>query len=202
MKTLFIEAKSKIDISEVIKKVKLPGKIGLITTVQFLDQLPNVKKILKDSISGGQILGCNISNAEKIKDEVDCFLYIGDGQFHPLIVAVKTGKEVYVANPLANKVSKIDKKDVGDFKKRQKGALLRFLNAEKIGILVSTKPGQYNLEKALKLKKSLKKESFIFIFDTLDLKDLENFRNVDCWVNTACPRIEGKNIINIEDLPK
>ena len=36
----------------------------------------------------------------------------------------------------------------------------------------------------------------------LDLNELENFREIDYWVNTACQRIEGKNIINLEDLPK
>ena len=40
------------------------------------------------------------------------------------------------------------------------------------------------------------------MFNTLNELELENFRKVDIWINTACPRIEGKNIINLEDLPK
>ena len=202
MKTLFIEAKSKINILPIIKKIKFKGKIGLISTVQFLHQLSKAKKILKNSIIGGQILGCDISSAEKIKNKVNAFLYIGSGKFHPLIVAVKTNKPVLTANPLTKEISKISKQEIEKFKKRKKGAYLKFLSANKIGILVSTKPGQYNLKEALKLKNKLKKESLIFICNNINLNELENFPDIECWVNTACPRIEGKNIINLEDLSK
>ena len=74
--------------------------------------------------------------------------------------------------------------------------------SDKIGILVSTKPGQYNLNQALKLKKQLKKESYIFIFNKFEDFELENFPHIDFWINTACPRIEAKNVINARDLPK
>ena len=84
---------------------------------------------------------------------------------------------------------------------RKKGKLLRFYSAKSYGILVSTKQGQYKLKKALELQKKLK-NSFIFIFNTLNLNELENFPDIDCWINTACPRIEGKSIINLEDIPK
>ena len=79
MKILHIHAKSKENINTVLKKFKIKGKIGTITTIQYLDQ---VKK-LKNFIFGGQILGCNIKNAEKINKKVDSFLYIGSGIFHP-----------------------------------------------------------------------------------------------------------------------
>jgi len=40
------------------------------------------------------------------------------------------------------------------------------------------------------LKKSLKdKEVYLFISDTVDFSQLENFPFIDCWVNTACSRI-------------
>ena len=51
-------------------------------------------------------------------------------------------------------------------------------------------------------KKKKDKNYFIFAFDTLNISDLENFPFIDCWVNTACPRIadERKNMINISDI--
>ena len=65
------------------------------------------------------------------------------------------------------------------------------------------KPIQQLYKKALELKNKIKvKESFIFVTNTFDIEQFENFNDIDCWVNTACPRIEGKNIINLEDLPK
>ncbi len=71
MKTLFIEAKYKEKISlgkEIIKL--LPFKIALVSSIQFIDQLGIIKKeINKKAIIAGQILGCNVKNAEKIKNK-------------------------------------------------------------------------------------------------------------------------------------
>ncbi len=78
---------------------------------------------------------------------------------------------------------------------------MRFLNAEKVGILISTKPGQENLKKALSLRTKLKdKKSYLFINNNIDLKEFENF-GIDSWVNTACPRLDfDSSVINIDDL--
>lgn len=216
MKTLFIEAKSNINIIPVIKKVKLKSKIGLATTIQHLHKLNQAKKIISNSIIAGQVIGCDVSSAIKIKNKVDYFLYIGSGRFHPLEIAVKTNKVVYIANPFNNKISKISKKEINTYNKRKKGRLLKFYNAKKIGILISTKPGQFHpkhyfsLNKKLKLAKSIqkkiKKESYIFIFNTLNFNELENYPDIDCFVNLACPRIDDdyekfkKPMINYLDI--
>ena len=200
MKTLFIPAKSRISIKESLKKVKINGRMGLITTIQFLDQLKLANKILKNSVIGDQILGCNIKNAEKIKDKVDFFLYIGSGRFHPIYVAQKIKKPVYILNPNTNEFSKIDESEIIDYERKLKGKLSKFYSARSYGILVSTKPGQYQMKKAELLRKKLK-NSFIFICNNINENEFENFK-IDIWINTACPRIEGKNIINLEDLPK
>ncbi len=198
MKKIFIPAKSKKNIGEVLKKVKIKGKVGLITTIQFLDQVKNLKN--KNFIFGGQILGCNIKNAEKIKNKINSFLYIGSGKFHPINIAIKLKKSVYIANPLTNEFSKIKESEIKDYEKKLKGKLSKFYAAKKYGIMVSTKKGQYNIKKALELNKKLK-NSYIFLFDNLDQNEFENFSEIDIWINTACSRIEGKNIINLEDLP-
>lgn len=208
MKTLFIEAKYKGKI-ELNKKIitKLPERIGLVSTVQFVDQLglikEQLKKCNKNGLIGGHILGCDFSKAEKIKNKVDCFLYVGTGNFHPFGLAYTIKKPVFVYNPLDNILEKIGEKEIDGYKKRRKGALLKFLSAENIGILVSIKPGQNQLKKALALKKKLKdKNCYVFIADTIDLNELENFPFIEAWVNTACPRlVEDKiGIINIEEI--
>lgn len=195
MKKLFIPAKSLIDIDKVLKKFKEKGKIGVITTIQFLDQVKKLKKF----VFGGQILGCNIKNAEKINKKVNAFLYIGSGKFHPLLVAAKLKKPVYIANPLTNEISRVSKEEIENFKKRKKGAVLRFLNSKKFGILVSTKPGQNNLKNAVNLEKRLK-NSFIFITNEIRQEYLDNFPDIECWINTACPRIILPKMINYEDV--
>lgn len=204
MKIEFIPAKSKLNVLAVVNLAKLPKKIGLVTTIQFLDQLDKVKVHLENKghtvFVGGQVLGCDASKAKEIRDKVDAFLYIGSGEFHPLRVLTETGKKVIVANPVSGEVGELSDYDLKQINKKAMGKYNKFLHAKKIGILVSTKPGQYNLDKAIKLKKELDKESFIFITDEIKVSELENFPDIGFWVNTACPRIEDKKIISLEDL--
>ena len=93
MKTLFIEARSNLNVDELISKIEFNGKLGLTTTIQHMHLLPSVKKKLKNSIIAGQVLGCDVSNALKIAKKVEAFLFIGSGNFHPVQIAIKTGKK-------------------------------------------------------------------------------------------------------------
>jgi len=198
MKVVFVEAKSKEDITEVIKKFKEKVRIGLVSSVQYLNQLEKVQKLIPNSIIVGQVLGCKVVNPIKIKKDVDIYLYIGSAYFHPIKIAVETGKEVYIANPLTNQISKISEKEIQEFKNKIKGKQTKYLMSKNPAFIVSTKPGQNRLKIVLNRKEKYP----IFICNTLDLNELENFREIDYWINTACNRIEGKNIINLEDLPK
>ena len=38
----------------------------------------------------GQVLGCNTSSAGAVMEDIDCFLFVGTGSFHPLAVALAT----------------------------------------------------------------------------------------------------------------
>lgn len=209
MKLMFIPAKSKKNIS--FDNVKLKGKVGVVTTIQYLD---SVKKLCKGNfVLGGQVLGCNFNSALKVKGKVDKFLYVGTGKFHVLGLALNTDKEVYVLNPLSGKFFKFDSKDVQKYKAKRKGALLKFLNAKKVGLLVSLKLGQYSPGKYLDLKNKLKlfdvikkkypdKNFYVYVFNTLRKEELENF-DVDCWVNLACPRIvDDFNFVNYSEICK
>ncbi len=203
MEILHIPAKSKLKVE--LKKSQialLPKKLAVVSTIQFLDQLDQLAAKL-GAVNAGQILGCNVEGAEKVRDKVDAFLFIGSGEFHPVNLAVKT-KQVYCFNPKTRQLFKLDSQLAKKFEQRKNAALVKFLSSQKIGILVSIKPGQNRLNDALALKAKLKnRESFIFIFDTLNISELENFPFIECWVNTACPRIaeEKGPIINIDDLP-
>ncbi|MDI6738331.1 MAG: diphthamide synthesis protein [Nanoarchaeota archaeon] len=210
MKTLFIEARSKQGIDGLLEKVDFEGRMGLIATVQHLHLLPIVHKKLKGSVIGGQVLGCDVSNALKIGKRVDGYLFVGSGNFHPVQIAMKTGKMVIMLDPIAQSVSEVTPLDVEIRKKRITAGYAHFLNANRIGILVSSKPGQNMIKAAEQLKKKLNKEgkkAYIFAFDTLDFSQLENFPDIECWVNTACYRIAiedyGKfprSVVNISDI--
>ncbi|MBI3027232.1 diphthamide synthesis protein [Candidatus Woesearchaeota archaeon] len=221
MKIMMVEAryKGKINLSNLDLNI-LPKTIGLATTVQFLDYVDEIRQYLekhgKDVFIDkerqkyeGQLLGCDVGGAEKIKDNVDAFLYIGTGIFHPLGIALSIEKEVFCYDPISAVTSKIDAKEVENYNKKRKGAYLKFLEAEEIGILVSLKPGQNSFRKAVELKKQLKgKNCYVFAFDTLDFSQLENFPFIQCWVNTACNRILDdyakfqKPLVDLSDIEK
>ena len=113
MKILHIHAKSTVDIKLNDSAINaLPKKIGVVTTIQHLHKLDEVMMQLKEAVKGGQVLGCNAEAAEKISDKVDAFLFIGTGEFHPIAVALKTGKPVYTWNPFAKKLSVVEDKDL------------------------------------------------------------------------------------------
>ena len=221
MKLMMIEGryKGKIDLSNLDTTI-LPKNIGLATTVQFIDFLDEIKQYLENDGKNvfidktrqkyeAQLLGCDIGGAEKIKDKIDAFLYIGTGKFHPLGIALNIDKEVFCYDPINVIFSKIDRSEVEKYNKKRKAAYMKFLEAEEIGILVSLKPGQNNFKKAVELKRQLKdKNSYIFVFDTLDFSQLENFPFVQCWVNTACNRMLDdydkfqKPLVDLSDIEK
>lgn len=218
MKKLFIEARYNEKFYLPKKELsKLPERLCLATTVQFLDSIDGIKNQLEKSgrkvsyFHGkktkyrGQVLGCEILKGNSQNDD---FLYIGDGKFHPIALKLKSEKEVYIYNPFKKKVEKLETNEIEKIKKKYLGALAKFYASEKIGILVSTKSGQSQMKKALEFKKNLgDKECFVFLCDTLDFQSLENFTFIQVWVNTMCPRIAfddavkiRKPIINIEDV--
>ena len=206
MDIIHIEAKADVDITLPEEHIsKLPPRLGLITTIQHLHKMDMVKEQFPAGVIGGQILGCDTSNAQRIRDSVDAFLYIGSGRFHPLAVRLQTGKPVYTYDPFSSTFASVSEEDASRFEKKRKGALMKFLNARRIGILVTTKPGQNDIEGALRLKRETDKEAFIFISDGITPDIADSFRFIDCFVNTACPRISEdafpKPIINIHDLP-
>lgn len=213
MKTIFIPCKSKKDLLPVLKKTnkKLApyDKIALFTTAQHLHELDSAKKYLrekgKDVVVGGQILGCNTKAAEKIMDDVDAFLYIGSGRFHPTAF-LSMDKPVIIANPYSLEVTEITVEERLRHTKKQKSRIMRALEAERFGILISTKTGQFNLKKALEIKKKIEdsgRKALLFPGEEINPSRLIGYK-IDAWINTACPRIieddYDKPIINPEEL--
>jgi 2-(3-amino-3-carboxypropyl)histidine synthase len=181
---------------------------GLIATAQHLNKINYVRSFLdskgKKVGIGGQVLGCNQDNALKL--DVECILYIGSGRFHPLGIAFKTQKPVFILNPLSGELDRITEDEKRHWMGKRKGAVSRALNSQIYGIMVSTKDGQYNLKKAQVIKDLLEdknKRAIIFAAEELSPPNLLPFK-VDCWINTACPRIEGdeynRPVINAQDI--
>ncbi len=219
MKAVFLQTRytGKMDLSK-IELDKLPGKIGIVTTTQFLGKIEEIKQyleknnkeILIDKLkqrNAGQLLGCDVGAATKIQEGVDAFFYVGSGEFHPLGVALNTNKDVFTFNPVSGVFSKLNENEIQKYKNSKKANYVRFLHADTVGIMVTIKPGQYSYRKALEIKKNFEengKKCYIFVFDTLDSNEINNFPFIDFWINTACPRIaddkDKKNIVDMAEL--
>lgn len=191
----------KIDISldadySVIKE----REIAIASTIQHLHQINELKERLekegKKVIVLGQILGCYVENSDRIKDAV---LVLGSGDFHALGLKSK----VYRLSPEKRKIEIIDRMK---FEKRRYANIEKAKDAKTFGILVSSKPGQFDIERAEEIKKLLKekhKKASILIMDEIKAEKLLGLK-FDAYINTACKRITedsfGKPMVNKEDI--
>ena len=207
--TMYVNAVSDLDVTKIVQKAipYLKGKkIGVITTAQHIQNIDKIKTVLIENgfepIVGkgdkrvefdGQILGCNFSSASSVATEVDLFLYIGSGNFHPLGLILSTKKPVIVADPYDNSIRSDALNDLKDTVLRQRyGAIARSKDAKVFGILVGTKIGQQRIDLANKIKEMLdskQKKSYVIVSNFFNPGNLETFRDIDCFVSTACPRI-------------
>lgn len=204
MKTLFIHARSTIPVDLPLEAIsKIPQPVGVFTSVQFLDRLKDFAKDIK-GIPAGQVLGCKTDAVDRVASKVASFLYIGSGRFHPLGAAISTGRPVFCFDPSTKVFSRIEDSEIEAQSTRRRGAVMRFLNSTRVGVLVSTKPGQNKVDQALAFKRACKdKEVTIFAFDTLDRAYLDNFTFIEAWVNTSCPRLPetlGAGIVDLKDV--
>ncbi len=178
--------------------------IGLITTIQHIKQLDSIKefyekhgkKVMIGKPYGlakynGQILGCDVGSATSIDKEVDAIIYFGGGIFHPLGALLQTKKPFISIDPFSKDIKRLDEyRDI--YRKKQLAKLANASLANNFGILVSTKTFQYNMNLAKILKNLIEKHgknAIIIIGNTFDFSSLDNFLEIDAFVNTACPRI-------------
>ena len=237
MKIEFIEARytgKYFDMDNLREKLKdLPENIFLGSSVQFLDYLEKLKITLESMgktvflITGahssvrGQILGCDIYGSEKIfRDfkkvgadennqmvlENSCFLIVSTGEFHALSGVLaeldKTDKaKTFALNPINGNITKLDNKF------SVKGQYLKFLEAENIGILITTKPGQHDVLDVDKIIGRYPEKNFYkIISDNISPASLADYNYLDYFINTACPRMidEKENfprsVINMKNL--
>jgi 2-(3-amino-3-carboxypropyl)histidine synthase len=200
-KVVYIEASMRADVREAVEgaaDLLSARRVGVVTTVQHVHKLAEVLEVLKGrGIEGvvrpggrtrysGQVLGCNYEAARNA--DVDEYLFVGTGQFHPLGVALATRKRVVAADPVTGNVSIID---AAQMLKRRYGAIARAVDAERIAVIVSKKPGQRRMDLArrmISLGEEQGKRMVLVYLDRMEPDALVNL-GVDAAVSTACPRI-------------
>lgn len=221
---LYIEARSDVELDEArIRSVlnDLPGRIGVLATIQYIDLIPGIRGILESMgrttavgtgderiMYPGQVLGCNCTVAESISDYVDCFIYIGEGDFHPLAAAFGAGKPVYVLNPMTCEV-----RDMSESRdrmiRRRFGIIQAASKAERFLIIICSKAGQCRIDTAKKAESMIKEAGRTCISAVLEEITPDSLASycVDAYVCTACPRVAtddsaryGKPMLTVPEL--
>lgn len=170
-------------------------RVGLVTTVQHVHLIPAMEEYLRSNgldvnvAEGkgrtpcrGQVLGCSFAAARDTgADEI---LYVGTGLFHPIGIALSTGKPVIALDPLSGIASVVS----GETLLRRRFAVIeKAREATSVGILVSTKSGQARMDLARELA-ALSPKAVIVPIREVDEDELRNL-GFACYVNTACPRL-------------
>jgi 2-(3-amino-3-carboxypropyl)histidine synthase len=202
--TLFIEAFSNIDIKKDLEKclenLKDYSRIGLVTTTQHLHLLNETKDFLEDngkevilgsspSTRKGQVLGCNFSSIKSL--DVEIILFIGSGNFHPLGIKLFSNTPVLAIDPYNSEIRSMD--EYADRILRIRFArITKARSAKKWGIIVSSKEGQYRMQLAKEIKKTIEEhgmEAYIILADHINPDILLPYLELEAFVVSACPRI-------------
>ena len=176
-------------------------KLGLVGSIQHLHLLEEFKSRLEECGFNvtipigrerlsfpGQVLGCNYSGDDS---SIGHYLFLGSGKFHPIGLALHTGKPLAMLDPYTGEGSELSFSIIERILRQRFGLITSVDESETFGILIGEKPGQMRRNLAIKMKKLLKrhgKKGYLLALDHVS-PDLIDFYPVDAFVNTACPRI-------------
>ena len=205
-----IDAYDDISFDNVVEKCVKQFKgntVSLLTDSQYLHQIDHITKTLenngvivkigngKGQLNDGQVFGCEFYPATEIKNDVDANIFLGQSNFHAAGIALATNKPTYILDPYFNEV-----REVTEFaKKMQKRATLEIYkaaDAETFGVIVGLKEGQLSKLTALKFKKELEdcgKTVHLIALTDITNERLQNLKDIDAFIQVACPRISTDN---------
>ncbi len=181
----------------------LEGRIGVVTTAQHVHFLESVVSFLKekgiDALTSrgdrrlgnyAQLLGCDYTSALWIEKDVDAFLYIGEGDFHPIGLAMLSGKKLVAANPSEMTVRSLDSLRDRIMKQRL-AAIERAMDATSFGVLLNSKLGQRRKSLADTIVKEIVRANrrATLVHTNVVSPELISHYTFDAFVSTACPRI-------------
>ncbi|MFY9716655.1 MAG: diphthamide biosynthesis enzyme Dph2 [Thermoplasmata archaeon] len=211
--TIFVEMRSPAGdaatLAETVRTGGVPTRLGLVASVQHMDLVTPLAEALRARgydirIGQGdhrlaypaQALGCNYTGAEATRNDVDAYLFLGSGKFHPIGLALAVDRPVWSIDPFRGVLE--DSIDRGALVRGRQLLVASVRDARRWGVLVSTFVGQMRMPSALALQERARARGLvaeILLADRIDPRDLEG-RSFDAYVSTACPRIaidDGRN---------
>ena len=174
-----------------------------MATIQYVGCIPSAVEAISESgriaVVGegdariaypGQVLGCNVSTAESVSEEVDGYLFLGEGDFHPLAASFSCDKPVLVLNPISGEARTLDEKRDRMLRVRF-AAIERARQAASFLVLVCSKEGQTRKAEAEAIASEIRaagKKAHVAVMEEINPTALLPY-NVDAYVCTGCPRI-------------
>ena len=202
-----IDAFDNISFNEAIENsmgvLKQFKKIGIVTFSQYLHQLESIKRKFEENgvnvivgkgggqLRDGQVFGCEFYPAFYIRDEVDAFVVLGNSSFHGIGVSLSSGKPTFMIDPYSKEI--LDLEEVS--KDREKKAILSISKAryaEKFGLILGLKEGQFDTKKLLKIKKRLEEKGKTV--QLIAMREVTNermayFKSIEAFIQMSCPRV-------------
>lgn len=203
---IYIEIQDKLDFTNILKKslgaLEKYRTIGLSYSVQHKVDSEEIKefyekegkRVLFSKKRGhvayeGQIIGCEYAGLKEIQNEVDAFVIIGN-RFHGLGAGMSLKKPVYLIDVyndgISNMTNNVEKLILQRFRSIEKAK-----EAKNVGVVVESKIGQ-NFGSAKVVIEKLKvagKNPILISMSEISKEKIENFYNIDAFVELACPRI-------------
>jgi 2-(3-amino-3-carboxypropyl)histidine synthase len=188
----------------------LKGKfksISLVTDSQHIHQIAKVKDIFEENgfsvfigkgkgqLNDAQVFGCEFYPVHNISNEIEAFIFLGQSRFHSIGVALSTEKPTYMLDPYFEEFILINE-EAEVIKKKSILSVYKALDARKIGIIIGLKEGQFANVKALEIRKELIKlglETQLIALTEISNEKLQNFKEIDAFVQVACPRLGTDN---------
>jgi 2-(3-amino-3-carboxypropyl)histidine synthase len=183
------------------------GVLSLVTDSQHLEEVPKVQKILeehgfkviigrgKGQLRDAQVFGCEFYPAWNVQKQVDAYVFLGQSQFHSASVAMSTEKPTFMLDPYFEEYTQVNEFAQG-LQKRAILSIYKAMDAERIGLVIGLKEGQFAHVRALELKKEfekLGKKIQLIALTEITGDRMQIFKGIDAFVQVACPRIATDN---------
>ncbi len=181
--------------------------ISLVTDSQHLHEIDRVKTIFEDhgynviigrgrgQLRDAQVFGCEFYPAHDLQKQVDAYMFLGQSMFHSAGVALSTEKPTFMLDPYFEEYTEVNEFAQG-LQKKAILSIYKALDAEKIGIIIGLKEGQFAHLRALELKKELEKlgkRTQLIALTEITQERIQIFKGIDAFVQVACPRIGTDN---------
>jgi 2-(3-amino-3-carboxypropyl)histidine synthase len=181
--------------------------ISLVTDSQHLHQIDKVKRIFEDlgynvmigrgkgQLRDAQVFGCEFYPAHNVHKQVDAYVFLGQSMFHSAGVALSTEKPTFMLDPYFQEYSEVSE-FAQTLHKKAILSIYKALDAEKIGIIIGLKEGQFAHLRAIELKKEfekLGKKVQLIALTEITQERIQIFKGIDAFVQVACPRIGTDN---------